>query len=499
VFLDSRYTPPTGQTIAVAAGGSLQAALNAAQPCDVITLAPGATYVGPFTLPNKSGSCTITIRSAAPDANLPAEGARMKPSYASALPKIVSTSTSPALQTAPGAHHYRLLGLEITLATSVTLNYGIVLLGDGSGAQTTMAQVPSNLVLDRVYIHGHSSVSVSRCVGLNSASTAIVDSYLSDCHASGFDSQAIGGWNGPGPFKIVNNYLEGAGEIVMFGGADPAIANLTPSDIEMRRNHVTRPASWKGVWTVKNLLELKHAQRLLIEGNVFENHWADAQDGFAFVWKSENQSGSAPWSVTRDVTFRYNRLRYAGGGINLAARPGPYESVPATRVKIAHNVFDNINVGVFSGHGRLFQLLSGPANVTIEHNTTINSDGSSAVMVFDAAPPQMANFVFRNNITTKGTYGVFGSNVGEGKAALDYYAAPGYLFARNVIVAAASGTYPTDNFFPGSLSQVGFVNLAGGNYRLASTSAYKVKATDGTDPGANIDAVDAATQGVVVP
>ena len=41
----------------------------------------------------------------------------------------------------------------------------------------------------------------------------------------------------PYPFKIVNNYLEGAGENVMFGGADPRIKNLVPSDIEIRRNH----------------------------------------------------------------------------------------------------------------------------------------------------------------------------------------------------------------------------------------------------------------------
>jgi uncharacterized protein YjdB len=499
VTLDTRYVVPTGQTIAVPAGGSLQAAINAAQPCDVITLAAGATYVGPFTLPNKSGACWITIRSAAPDVNLPAEGVRMRPSYASVLPKLVSPNSEPAIQTAAGAHHYRLLALEITVASSATLNYGIVALGDGGDLQTTLSQVPTNLILDRVYIHGHATLNVSRCVALNSASTAVIDSYLSECHALGFDSQAICGWNGPGPYKIANNYLEGAGEIVMFGGADPAIANLTPSDIEIRHNHFFRPTSWKGVWTVKNLFELKHAQRLLVEGNIFENHWADAQDGFAFVVKSVNQNGTAPWSVMRDLTFRYNRLRNAGGGINIAAAPESYTVVPASRIKIAHNIFENINVGVFTGHGRLYQILEGPADVTIEHNTTFNSDASGATMVFDGATPQAANFVFRNNVTTKGQYGIFGSNVGEGKAALDVYAAPGYVFRRNVIVAATASIYPVDNFFPASLAQVGFVNLTGGNYRLASGSAYKLQATDGSDPGADIDAVEAATQGVIVP
>src|SRR5690606_28378953 len=110
-----------------------------------------------------------------------------------------------------------------------------------------------------------------RCVALNSASTAVIDSWLSECHGKGFDSQAIAGWNGSGPYKIVNNHLAGAGENLMFGGADPSIPNGLPEDIEIRRNHFIKPPEWKGVWTVKNLIELKLGRRVLIEGNVFEN------------------------------------------------------------------------------------------------------------------------------------------------------------------------------------------------------------------------------------
>jgi hypothetical protein len=31
----------------------------------------------------------------------------------------------------------------------------------------------------------------------------------------------------------------------MFGGADPSIPDLVPSDIEIRRNHLFKPLSWK--------------------------------------------------------------------------------------------------------------------------------------------------------------------------------------------------------------------------------------------------------------
>ena len=74
---------------------------------------------------------------------------------------------------------------------------------------------------------------------------AVVDSYLENFHDSHSDSQAIGGWNGPGPFKIVNNFLEAASENIMFGGADPAIELLVPADIEIRRNLSTKRLSWK--------------------------------------------------------------------------------------------------------------------------------------------------------------------------------------------------------------------------------------------------------------
>src|SRR5262249_5091257 len=147
-----------------------------------------------------------------------------------------------------------------------------------------------------------------RGVALNSASTAITDCYISDIHELGADSQAVCGWNGPGPFKIANNYLEAAGENLMFGGADPHVPGLIPSDIEVRGNHLRKPLSWwpgdasygGRAWTVKNLLELKNAQRVVIEGNLLENCWADAQVGYALLLKSVNQEGGAPWSVTQD-------------------------------------------------------------------------------------------------------------------------------------------------------------------------------------------------------
>jgi hypothetical protein len=490
-FIDTRFPPTTGSTIEVNAGNSLQTALNNAQPGDQIVLQAGANFEGTFTLPAKSGSAWIIIRSSAFPAQLPPEGTRVDPSFASAMPKLVATGNQPALRTAPGAHHYRIVGVELTVKSSVTTNYGIVTLGDGSNAQNTLEEVPHDLVLDRVYIHGHSSADVSRCVGLNSAATAIIDSYLSECHAEGFDAQAIGGWNGPGPFKIVNNYLAGSGENIIFGGADPSIPNLTPSDIEIRRNHFHKPASWRGVWTVKNLLELKHAQRVLIEGNVFENNWPDAQVGWAIIFKSENQEGTAPWSVTRDITFRYNWITNSAHGLDLSAvGSGQRVDNRTSRVKIHDNVFDRLGPeSDFGGDGRMFMLLNDHRDVKIVHNTAF---GSHSIII--AEGPAASGFVFKDNLMTHGR-GVIGTGTSSGIETLEAYM-PGYTFERNVLIGGDAARYPAGNFFPVSIIAVRFADLPNGDYRLGLDSRYRGQATDGKDPGANIGLLENHIAGV---
>jgi hypothetical protein len=351
--------------------------------------------------------------------------------------------------------------------------------------------MPHDLVLDRMYIHGTATGSNRRCVSLNGASSAVIDSYISDCHEQGADAQAIAGWSGPGPFKIVNNYLEASGENVMWGGSDPRITDVIPSDIEIRRNHFFKPTSWKGKWLVKNLFEIKNAQRVLVEDNVFENNWAHGQGGSAIVLKSVNQQGGCPWCVAKDITFRRNVIRNTGSGFALTGRD-PGTQVAMTRVTITDNVLSGIDVAPLNGDGRGFLINNNPTDLVIAHNTVLDATNSAITFGGPATEPPV-RMVFRDNIIGAGKYGVKGP--GLAMAATIAAFMPGG-FRNNLIISAAAGTFPSSLSVP-SAGAVGFAS--GTDLRLNSGSRYRGRATDGRDLGADVAAVLAAIEGVVVP
>jgi hypothetical protein len=473
-------TAPTTHT--VPAGGNLQAAINAAQPGDTIALAAGATYVGNFVLPAKTGTAYITIRTALPNHAAPAEGVRISPRDATVLAKLRSPNTAPALATAPGAHHYRILLLEFMANAGGGGN--IINLGDGSVRQNSLAQVPYELILDRVYVHGDPALGQKRGIALNSASTSIINSYISDIKAVGQDSQAICGWNGPGPYVIANNYLEAAGENVLFGGADPAIPQLVPSDITVIGNHLSKPLSWRGSqWQVKNLFELKSARRVRVDRNLFENNWLAAQAGYAILLKSVNQDGGAPWSVVERVEFTNNIVRHVSSAINILGRDTRYAALELNNVTFRNNLFTDVSGLRYGGVGRLL-LINGGSTVKFLHNTAI-TDGGTTVY---ADGETVSGFEFADNVMFDRGYAIKGGGTAAGNSTIARYF-PGAHIAGNIIAGGNAATYPVANHYP-PIAGIGFVDPSTGDYRLSSSSPFARAASDGSDPGCDFDAFD---------
>jgi glycosyltransferase involved in cell wall biosynthesis len=471
----------------VRAGGDLQAALEAAQPGDEVVVEAGATFAGPFRLPAKDGSDWITIRSSAPE--LPPAGTRVGPGDARWMPRLEAGSGA-VVTAAPGAHHYRLVGLELAPRPGAFLT-NVVLLG---ADESDRRDLPHHIEVLRCYLHGDPAKGSRRGVALNGAALVVADSYLADFKEVGSDSQAVAGWNGPGPIRIANNYLEGAGENVLFGGGDPKVAGLVPSDIEIVGNHLRKPLAWKAgergfagtAWTVKNLLELKNARRVRIVGNVLENNWAQAQNGFAILFTVRNQDGSAPWAAVEDVDFEGNLVRGVASAVSILGQDNVAPSQRTRRITIRHSLFEDVGGPRWGGSGTLVQILDGAAEVTIEHVTALHT---GSLLVAEGAPH--SGFVLRDSIAMHNQYGIVGTGTAPGRATFDAYFPKGVL-RRNVIVGGAASPLPADNFFPASLDEVGFVDWRRGDYRLRPGSPYQRAATDAGAVGADLGRVAGA-------
>lgn len=315
-YIDTTWAPPTaGTTWAAHTSAQLASALNVSQPGDVIVLDAGATYAGYFQLPAKSNPNDkwIYVRSSA-IAKLPA-GKRVSPADAANMAKVVTPNTAAVFQVNGGANHWRFVGIEMTSASTYVPapktspnGYTYFL----AGSQSHPVPLPDSITIDRCYLHGSPKHDIVTAVQGTASNYAVVDSYISEIHAPGQDSQAIGAYDTPGPFKIFDNYLEAAGENILFGGSGANNNRGVPSDIEIRNNYLFKRLAWVGLttalvnqWVEKNGLELKSAQRVLFDSNVIENVWMAGQMGFAIVL-TVRTSQSGDFAVVNDITITNN-------------------------------------------------------------------------------------------------------------------------------------------------------------------------------------------------
>jgi hypothetical protein len=488
-------------TINVPSGGDLQAAINAAQPGDTILLQAGATWTGNYKLPVKSGTATITIRSSAADSSLPAAGVRISPSYAGSLAKIRSNANGAALRTSGAASNWRLMFLEFLPSVSNS-SANLLELGAAGSSQTTLASVPQHLVVDRCYFHGNATYGQRRGIALNSGDTQILNSYFSDFKGVNQDTQAIEGWNGPGPYLIENNYLEAAGENILFGGSDPSIPNLVPSNIEIRRNLISRPLAWMSQsWTVKNVVEFKNAENVTVEGNTIQNNWAAGQQGYSIMFTPRNQGGTAPWTVVKNITVQNNVIRHVAAVFDILGYDNLATSEQTSNIVIRNNLVYDVSTayGTSSNpaNGWFAIIGGGPKDITFDHNT-VDNNGSDTIFFYagySLTGTQIAGFVLKNNMLRDNKYGVFGDTAGEGTAAFKRYTPSAYVQANDIGGANASA-YPTGNDYPTLATWIaGFVSESGANYTLTSSNIARGAGTDGKDIGVDFTELNAALAG----
>ena len=275
----------------------------------------------------------------------------------------------------------------------------------------------------------------------------------------------------------------------MFGGADPSIPALVPADIEISGNHLAKPLRWRpglpefegARWSVKNLLELKNARRVIIDGNLFEHNWPDSQNGFAILFTVRNQDGGAPWSVVEDVVFANNVVRRVGSGINILGHDDNHTSQQTSRISDPQQPV----------RGRRRDL-----GIGATLSTARSDEGHHHRSQHRASERYAAHGRWRP---------AYGIRLREQHRAAQRLRHPWHWNrkrhsgTREVLStlrgpAQSAGRrrrdkYPGDNFFPKRLSDVGVVNLSGEAYRVSVAAPYAGTATDGRDPGADLSSL----------
>lgn len=474
-------SPEGGRIIRVPPGGNIQAALNAAQSGDIVELQAGAVYSGTINLPNKPLTDFVTIRSSAA-ADLPAEK-RVSPAQRSSMATITSGIFGrPAVQATNGAHHYRFIGIEFA-ASGRLFNYGVVVFG---GKETGPENVPHTLEVDRSYVHATGPTVSRRGIALNSANTTIKNSYIEGFAFRSEETQGICGWSGTRNVKIINNYVEGGAENILFGGADPANGELIPTDIEISGNHLNKPRAWFKTATVKTLFELKNARRVAFTGNYLEHNW----EGSAFRITVRNQDGGAPFSTIEDVVIRDNIIDGAGEGVNVLGRDDTQPSQIAKRISILNNLFLNIGGPPYAGSGYFLQI-SGGEDVTVANNTALN-EGNTVTFYGD----QPQRLVIRDNIICHGNYGVHGLADLRSPDARRFFV--NNIIINNKRVNRDDAAIPPDSIWLPDIAAVGFDSPGERRFGLSAGSRFSDKATDGGSIGCRVGSLpsDSVRSGV---
>lgn len=365
-----------------------------------------------------------------------------------------------------GADGYRIVGME---ATHPNDNFTYAL-AEISGKR---------LSLESSLLHAHSATHNNRrgLYLLEAEDVQIWDSQFYDFHEIGSDAQTIFARRTK-RLHIENCELQASGENLLFGDQDSGSASL---DSVIRRCHFLKPLDWQAAgapaWTIKNLLEFKFASRVQVEGNVFENNWAMAQDGTAWLINC----GMAQWGygyLVQDVLFQNNTVINAPYLISI----NTVDSAAVVPARIA--LLNNLGLRI---QGRLILLNHAAADVWLEHNTVTPQRGTNspqgAVFLapdFNGAFPR---FTMKRNVFGLGTYGIFanGGRTDWGVMMPDRTWAENAEYDQPQSPAPGITAYAT----PAAAG----VNLLDGT--LTPTSPLKGAGTDGKDLGVDFVALNA--------
>ena len=511
-------------------GTQLQTALNSAVAgTTIIELDPAVTYTPPsagsFTFPAFSGTGYVIIRTGTAGGSmsgLPAFGTRINPAtHESSMATIqaFNAGNERAIKVGGGA----------TTGTGKVWFAGIRVLPPATNTTTNQVEIggsvdntsfqPSDVVFDRCYVKGDDTRNIRRGIQFHTNGGAILSSYISGFTDTGTDAQGLAMWHCIGKIHVENNFIEGAAENMMIGGATANTPSSTsePSDILFYRNHFRKPVAWKGsARVVKNIFEVKFGNRILATGNVLNQVWfASGQHGACFNLKT---SVDATHLQTHNVTIRYNKVYDTGMVASLSVGEGSVSPVKGmSDIDFCDNLSYNTNTATYNTDTVWFycSLTLGQSlnNVTVDHNSfLVGPNGRPDIWQFSGdkagGEPSCTGWLFSNNIIEGGTgaantTGIRWGGLAEGQASINYWMNMSQCTVRNNAVlnrnavssnytpVGSSWTFPTQ-------ATTGFADYAGGNYTITGGTALNA-GSDGRSLGADIAIINTLTSGVESP
>jgi hypothetical protein len=260
-----------------------------------------------------------------------------------------------------GPHHYAILNAEMRpLAGLVNVNAPVIL---GVGKETLVSQIPTHIHVAYSYVHGDwtdapvtGGVATAGPTGANSVPAAFALRACINCSVTynyadkflrpGSENQGIV-LGLAQQLKIVHNWFEGGSEGHICGGESAPLTItgfIICQDNEDRANRYTYPYSWMLAWDAgfcvnglacagesyvrKNAHEYKWGERIILDGNIFENvDNSGSQNGVVISFKTAQTSGGPLgtnyWDTMDNYTVTNNVTRNSCSGVSMGDRSVP--------------------------------------------------------------------------------------------------------------------------------------------------------------------------------
>ena len=301
-----------------------------------------------------------------------------------------------------------LLELQSSAGTLAGVSGSTDLVRVGNITATVVEDLPTNVEFDRCWLHGALAGETRNAINANGRNIIVRDSYISEIKTSIVENHAFVSYNSPGPFTLVNNYIEASAIPILFGGATPAIRTpMLPSGLDMRFNYITKPLKWyrnspyyEGKqYANKNMLEWKVGGASVVRWNVFEHNFREQrndQSGAAIAFNVRLPYAQAgEWARTEDIQFTNNIVRRSHSAWSLLGADSNYKFTGLTqRITIRNNLFQEIGKTWDYRDGREYyttfgRLIAGGRDIVVENNTFHSSEplnapgGPGSGLIFD--------------------------------------------------------------------------------------------------------------------